>query len=386
MNIASPVSNEATEDAFVEAKLLYQHDPLLVLLKEKWKLHTGWVLLGSSIPPTLAFTCWIAWIVSDPPHRMHLWTMHNTAGVLLQLGVVFPALFLIYVHLPTWLAGLFNTLYGNEVIGPSRKGVFSPESYRHFVQLFTTWTDRWWWVVGAIGLIVLYLCYRVPVIELHSTTFIPFWLRCLTLAAFAPLIYVTFLSIVRIVVAFVAINWLFLTFTIRIKPLHPDGSGGLGALGRIIWLSVVMLLLDALLLYTGLISRNVSVFSSFEIYLLAVIYFALIPFVFIGWLLLPHLVMVKARDAIVSPLAEELYRLLSQLPPAPQEDVEAMKFTTDQLVELKRRIDFILETFPTWPIEIQTMARLLAALSLPALIAALAPLVPVILPLLNQLK
>ena len=53
-------------------------------------------------------------------------------------------------------------------------------------------------------------------------------------------VQIEFLSIARLVLALVFTNWLFYTFTIQIKPLHPDSSGGLGALGRLLWISVLI--------------------------------------------------------------------------------------------------------------------------------------------------
>jgi hypothetical protein len=233
--------------------------------------------------------------------------------------------------------------------------------------------DKWWWSIGAVGFMTLYISFRIPVIEIPNPTPAPLWLRCLTLTAFAPLIYATILSIIRIVVTFVAINWLLWTFTIQIRPMHPDGSGGLGMLTKLMWLCVTMLLWDALLLYTGLISRNTNVFSTFEISLLGTIYIALVPLVLLGWTLLPHLAMVKARDNYLQPLADELYQLLMQNMHSPNVDTGTMKATTDRLSELEQRIDFVRTTFPTWPVELMSLSRLLGALILPPLIAFLLP-------------
>jgi hypothetical protein len=44
------------------------------------------------------------------------------------------------------------------------------------------------------------------------------------------------------VLLLVFINRLFLLFNIQVKMLHPDGSGGLGSLEYILWISVGMML------------------------------------------------------------------------------------------------------------------------------------------------
>jgi hypothetical protein len=280
---------------------------------------------------------------------------------------------LIYLHLPDWLASVFNQLHTNQVIGPRRINSLGPKTYHDAVRLLTIWMGKWWWSAGAVVLMALYLSYRIPVIEIPNQWPTPLWLRCLNLAVFAPVIYVCILCVVQMVMTFVAINWLLWTFTIRVRPLYPDSSGGLGMLTKLMWISMVMLLWDALLLYSGLISANVSVFTPFEISLLGSIYIALVPLVLLGWTLLPHLAMFKARDSYLQPLADELYQLLTQNIHSTNIDTETMKATTDRLCELERRISFVRTTFPTWPIELQTLGRLIVALILPPLIAFILP-------------
>ena len=72
-----------------------------------------------------------------------------------------------------------------------------------------------------------------------------------------------------------------------------------------------MLLWDALLLYTGSISGSVGLFSSSERLLLATIYLTPGPPPLHRLAILPHIVMVKARNSVIHPLANELYQLMS---------------------------------------------------------------------------
>lgn len=361
----------AQQDLQVDARQFYQHDPLFILLKERWQLRNGWILLGGSFLPAIAFSLWGIWLSLSPSPRTHAWALNNTISVFLLIFLVFPILFFIYLHLPNWLADLFNQL--QPIIGPRRLNVPGPKTYSEAVKLFTIWIDKWWWTTGAIVLMALYISYRIPLAEIPDPTPVPLWVRCVALAAFAPLIYATFLSITRIVATFVAINWFLWTFTINIRPMHLDGSGGLGGLAKLMWISVVMLLWDALLIYTEWTSSKISVFSSVEISLLSAIYIALVPLVLLGWTLLPHFAMVKARDAYLQPLSDELYQLLTQNRDSTNVNTETMKETTDRLTELERRITFVRSTFPTWPVELMALGRLLVALILPPLIAFLLP-------------
>ncbi len=78
----------------------------------------------------------------------------------------------------------------------------------------------------------------------------------------------TGMSVVRLLLAVILTNWLFSLFTIQVKPLHPDSSGGLAALERLLWLNVLMMLWDALLLGADLLSNNLHWFSLPELFLL----------------------------------------------------------------------------------------------------------------------
>jgi hypothetical protein len=128
MESASLISNESTpsgstqQDMLIDAKQFYQHDPLFMLLKERWHLHDGWILLGGSILPTIAYSVWRIWLSFAPPlpSLRHFWTLNNTISALLQVFLIYPIMLLIYLHLPDWLANVFNQLHTNQVIGSRR--------------------------------------------------------------------------------------------------------------------------------------------------------------------------------------------------------------------------------------------------------------------------
>jgi hypothetical protein len=360
----------------LSAQQFYQHDPLIVLLKNKLHLHNHWIIAGSILlSSTLCLMWWLRMrdvLINKAP----FWGLNDTLGALLQTFVVFPLLFAIYLLLPSTIAGLFNTLSANGIIGESRKDRPGTETYEHFLQKLVSWTDKEWWAAGALMIVVVYFLCRVLLVELHikPQPLAPFWLRVASLIIFSPLMYATFVSVMRLLFTLIFTNWLFYEFTILVKPLHLDGSGGLGALGRILWVSVIIMLWDALLLSAALLSGNISLFSPLELILIGAIYVALAPSLLIGWLLLPHRVMLKARDAALRPLADQFQQALVEIMPSPNDNAEVIKAGTDRLSELKHRYDLMRDLFPTWPLEIQEFGRLVATLSLPALLPLLLPL------------
>ncbi|MBV9021350.1 MAG: hypothetical protein JO125_09545 [Chloroflexi bacterium] len=64
---------------------------------------------------------------------------------------------------------------------------------------------------------------------------------------------------------------------------------------------------------------------------------------------------------------------MSQTTLSSHEDTETMKATTDRLVELQRRVEFLHNSFPTWPVELQTIGRFVVVLLLPALLPIVLP-------------
>lgn len=360
----------SASSAVLSAQQIYQRDPLFVLLKDKLRLNNLWIMAGVIVLPGGVFLFW--WLLWAS--KVRLWTPSNTLTILLQTFIIFPLLFLIYLLIPASIVGLFNTLKANGVIGEHRGHQPGAETYEKFVQKLVTWMNTRWWTVAAVVIIVFYTLFRLLLLEPQSPSPVPYWLRVSAIVIYLPLMYATFMSVVRLLLALVFTNWLFYLFTIQVKPLHPDGSGGLGSLGRILWISVVIMLWDALLFSAGLISSNLRWFSLPEMFLLSAIYLALTPSLLIGWLVFPHQVMLKARDEALQPLADEFRQALVQSMSLAEHNTRKIVAVTNHLVALKQRYDLVRDTFPTWPLEINKVSRLVLTAILPTLLPLILPL------------
>jgi hypothetical protein len=176
------------------------------------------------------------------------------------------------------------------------------------------------------------------------------------------------MTVVRLLLALFFTNWLFYLFTIHVKPLHPDGSGGLGALGHLLWASVGIMLWEALLLSAAWLARNLYWFSYPEMVLLGAIYIVLTPALLIGWLLLPHRVMLKARVRTLQPMADEFEQTLMQSSTGAEHDTPTLVAQTRRLAVLKQRYDLVRDTFPIWPLEVGAASRLVVTAILPVLL------------------
>ncbi len=380
MDTGLPTQQKGLDSAVISTTLsaeqFYRHDPLLMLLKNKWRLNDFWVIAGVMLLPGAVYLLWWFWV--EYVVKVHSWLLGDTVGALLQTLVCFPLLFMIYLLLPASIAGLFNTLRANGVIGESRKDRTGSTSYENFLQQLVAWTDRSWWAAAGLTVVVLYLFYRLVLINPHIKTPVPVWQIDAANIVFSPLLYIEFMSLTRLLLALIFTNLLFYRFTILIKPLHPDGSGGLGALGSLLWISVLTMFWDALFLSTVIISIAKTLISPLEIVLLAGIYVALTPSLLIGWLFLPHRVMVQARDEALLPLTDQFRKTFQQTLPSEADDTATIVAGTNRLSALKERYNLVQETFPIWPLEVRELRRVVATGSLPALLPFLLPLVPLV--------
>lgn len=354
----------------LSSQMLYQHDPLFVLLKDKLHLNNLWIVTGAIVLPGGVFLIWwLTWA-----DKVRLWTPDNTLVILLQTFIIFPLLIFIYLLIPSSISDLFNTLKANGVIGEHRDYQPGTETYGLFVQKLIVWMNTRWWTATAFVISFSYAFFRLLVLEPKSPSPVPYGLRVSAIIMYLPAIYATFMSVVRLLLALIFTNWLFNLFTIQVKPLHPDGSGGLGSLGRILWLSVVIMLWDALLFSAAFISSNLRWFSLPEMALLGAIYLALTPSLLIGWLVLPHRMMLKAREKALQPLADEFRQALMQSMSSTEHNTHKIIAVTNHLVALKQRYDLVRDTFPTWPLEINKVSRVVITAILPALLPLILPL------------
>jgi hypothetical protein len=88
--------------------------------------------------------------------------------------------------------------------------------------------------------------------------------------------------------------------------------------------------------------------------------------------------MVRARDEVLQPLAGEFQKALLQSISSAEHDTRTMVAETRRLATLKQRYDLARGTFPTWPLEINALARLVVTVVLPLIIPLIASLISLI--------
>jgi hypothetical protein len=349
----------------------YRHDPLLVLLKNKCHLSTLTICIGSILLPAVVFSFWwLQWI-----HDATVWNIGDTLSVLLQIFILFPAIFLIYQLVPASIAELFNAFESNAVIGMPRRYGSNNRTYETFRQQMISWIDNRAWSIIIFLLVLCYVLYRLLLQEPANSSPVPYWMRACAIIGYLPLMYATGISVIRLLLSLIFINWLFAGFTLQIKPLHPDGAGGLGTLSHLLWASISIMLWEALLLLASVLARNLSWLSFSEMILLGAIYITLTPALLIGWLIFPHAMMVKSRDELLQPLTDEYQQALLQSLSINTHDTRSLVSTTRRLTVLKQRYDLLHDSFPTWPMETSTFNRIGATVVLPLILPIVTSLI-----------
>jgi len=353
---------------------LHLYDPLLVLLKVKLRLNDWWVITGWSIL-VLGLLLLVAAIV--PTER---WNGRSFFSPLQLFD--FSATYLIlvgtYLSLPSAMADLFNRLWENVIIGDGHADPPGSRSYLAFVEKHVRWIHSRWW--GALALLAatlnpLFLLFVHPEIARG----IPLWVDFIGLFIVCIGNYGIVLVLAWLVMLAMITHRLFRTFTIRVKPLHPDGSGGLGLFNRLLWISTPLVVIAGCSIpafwgSTSSFFDRIFLLGDILLYLLAA------SLLLRAWLVLPHQAMVQARNKLLHPLTNEYERALGETMSGAMSHVTAMNEGTERLVAVRKRYEEVHSGFPTWPIEILQLRGLVMLLILPILLT----LLPLLLALFTQ--
>jgi hypothetical protein len=349
---------------------LWKNDPLLGLLKEK---------LGFS---NLRITVYLTGIIAI----LHLglgWIADNSyegGGIrftepqfivfaLVYVFVIIPCSIWLYVWQMDALTSILADFGNRDVIRErTENGSKNVSSYADFLAGLQTRMDRRrWTVIALISVIAILLVMRLTAwpSEIRSSGRSVFfydvkWFLVVLLLEVAIPLYALCMFALKTVLSVWILNCLFRWFEVRIRPMHPDNAGGLGALGNYA-------------LRLGMIAVGFGVFASVytlqvrfvgdnpgsrpDVLLFWAIYVLITPTALILPMLSAHRAMRKARDAQLMGISREFERILSDASPSEKQDTESIKKTNKRLSGLQDRYRIVMESFPTWPISIRLLRR-----------------------------
>jgi hypothetical protein len=341
------------------------YDPLLVLLKIKLRLDDWWIIIGWG---TLIFGLLLTIAAILPIER---WNGRDFFSPLEFL--LFAAAYLVmigtYLSLPSTIADLSNRLWENGVIGDGQADMPGSLSYQAFVEKQVPWIHSRWWAAIALlaaALNPLFIVFAHP--EMMRS--IPVWLDAIAVFIVVAGNYGIVLVFIWLLMIAIITHRLFRTFTVRVKPLHPDGSGGLGPFNRLLWITTPLVVIAgcAAPVFWGSASSQsdrILILGDVVFYLLA----AALPLR--AWLALPRQAMVQARNKLLQPLIHEYEQTLSEMLSGARGDVAAIKEGTERLAALRTSYEEVRDSIPTWPIEIVQLRGLVTLLILPVLLTLL---------------
>src|SRR5260370_25496025 len=126
---------------------LYQHDPLLVPLKDRLHLNEVWSILGIALFTGIVL---IGLPILTTPNFDPLGvSLLVTLRDVVQTLILFPLLYGIYLLLPGYIANMFNTLHGNDIVGEYREDRTGGGCYRIFLCKFGGCPDNSWFILLA---------------------------------------------------------------------------------------------------------------------------------------------------------------------------------------------------------------------------------------------
>lgn len=341
------------------------YDPLLVLLKVKLRLDDWWIIIGWGIL-ILGLLLTIAAIL--PIDRWNGRDFFSPLELLL-FAVAYLIMIGTYLSLPSAIADLFNRLWENGVIGEGQADIPGSLSYQEFVEKQVPWIhSRWWAVIALLAAILnpLFIVFAHP----EMVRSIPLWLEVIIVCIAVAGNYGIVLVFVWLLMIAIASHRLFRTFAVRVKPLHPDGSGGLGLFNRLLWIATPLVVIAgcAAPAFWGSASSQsdrILILGDVVFYLLA----AALPLR--AWLALPHQAMVQARNKLLQPLTNEYEQTLGEMLSGATGDVAAIKEGTERLAALRKSYEEVRDSIPTWPIEIMQFRGLVTLLILPVILTLL---------------
>lgn len=291
-----------------------------------------------------------------------------------------------YLWMPRGIAALFGGLQTNRVIGPPLEEASSVPTYAAFLDRVRESFGRRRWAVGVLLLAVISMLVLVlpQYLDLHNEGGTAWAIDAPSLA----LSFVwTLINVYGVLLVFVysalTIYWLrrlFGTFAIDVRPLHPDGAGGLAPLGTFtLMLSYVISLVGIVLVVTPL-TRHYASEGGFEFRWTAELvaglaaYVVAAPVVFFAPLAVAHTAMRDAKDALLLQIARRFEAEYDAVQRGLGDDLGGLEDGLQRLKSLQT-LHHTTAEFPVWPLNIGSLARFGTSFVSPLVLAVLADVV-----------
>lgn len=189
----------------------------------------------------------------------------------------------------------------------------------------------------------------------------------------APMMFITSYALVIFVYDLAIIvrvlNELFVSGTVKVEPLHPDGAGGLSPIGHFSSSLGYVFFVLGLAYSVRIINQNVIDFSGTDdiVALIGlVIYLLLSPFLFFLPLRSARAAMTESKNNLLKEVSGEFDRIfleIRNLRSQNADEIEPYLKRYRQIEETRK----IIEKFPVWPFNIENIRGFISLVALPIL-------------------
>lgn len=194
------------------------------------------------------------------------------------------------------------------------------------------------------------------------------WYLPVYIATFSIGLFVLMVFAIRQVFFVFSLFRLFAKIYVIVKPLDPDESGGLGAIGEFAKASLLLALgLGLIVVFYGLYMLGLgnNLLQRVNMLVFFGLYIVLVPFCLLAPVFSARGVMIRARKSALDPIAREFQEVLAKSSILPAEAAPMLKEVDEQLAQLQCHRQIIMDTFPTLPISMSSLRRFSLTATLP---------------------
>jgi hypothetical protein len=294
----------------------------------------------------------------------------------LLLGV--PAVFLFYCLFPKYLQECFNQLQDNNVIGGIRfQGELNSEKcydYNSFLDDVSESLSIKWLMISFV-LSAIFMIIAIPE-HLRSQSWI---IQNKTSLIFIEIFWFFIFTVVvllacRVIAGIWWINQAFKRFEIVVRPLYPDGVGGLQPLSQFALRLGLFVFVFGIELGTNQFTTHyvrTKVLGGMEwapdIVIPWILYLIAAPIVFFAPLSAAHKGMKEAKKSELMILSNHFEKHYKKLKESLKNSPESIKRQSANLAEI-RKLYKAVEVFPVWPFQLKKFFQFLITVVLPPLI------------------
>lgn len=364
---------------------LYRADPLLRLLRDRWK----WTVIHAAIiPPVIMLIYQFGYCTLN-----QCLVMTGRVGLLadyqsyVNVFIGTTTVFAFYLWLPDGIQRIFIGLYDIGIIQKTR-----PDSVRRFGEDYSyldflkrverTYNWPGWFIVsfGVAGVSVV--LFTLP----EHLKFAIWWnqqwytLVITNLGLFLQF-GLAFLCVIRILLTIWWMQQLFTEFVVVLRPLYPDHAGGLGAVGSFIVMTGYLIGAYGIVIVFNAFTQDyvkggqlLALPNDIGFYLALFAYGVIAPIAFVVLLRLAHSAMRDAKYAHLLNIEKQFEKEYKEIQGLLESDAEQLKIRMDKIKQLQELSD-LTRAFPEWPFRIHLLFRFSFSVLSPFLLAILTKIV-----------